>query len=86
MGVPAALGPEDRAANRFAQIIRRRVGRRALVQAHGDVDAEVFLDGDGPLRRQLQQGAVDVGTEDGGAVVDLAALARGCKPESRRYR
>jgi hypothetical protein len=51
--------------------LRRRVEGGALVQAHCDVRAEVLLDAHGAFGAQFQQAAVDVRTEDGGAVVDL---------------
>ena len=86
VGGAAAFGPMERAAHGLAQHLRRRLERRALVETHGHVGAEVFLDGDGPFGRQFEEAAVDVRTEDGGVVGDLARRARGCRFESRRCR
>ena len=72
MGGPAAFGPVQGAAHGLAQHFRRRPERRAFVETHRHVGAEVFLDGDGPFGREFEEGAVDVRTEDGGVVGDLA--------------
>src|SRR5579884_865577 len=68
----AALGPANRAFDGDAQIIRRCAVRRTLIQAHGDVRAEVFLDGNSAFGCQLHQRTIDVRTKHGGMIVDLA--------------
>ena len=73
LGVAAALRPVNGSPHRFTQILRPHVGRWAFIQAHGDVRAEVFLNGDGALRAELQRGAVDVRLEHRCPVVDSPA-------------
>src|SRR5437867_9207598 len=76
MSRSAALGPVERAPHRLAQVRGRRAGRRALIQAHGDVGAEVFLNRYRPFRTQLKQLAINVRAEDRGPVVDAPTQSK----------
>ena len=66
----APLRPPDRLLHRGPDHFGGRVARRADVEHHGDVRAEVLLDLDGPLGGEFQRRAVDVGAEGGAAVGD----------------
>src|SRR5262249_6956518 len=61
MTILAALGPENRPADRILYLFWRRGKRRAFLQTHGDVRAEVFLDRNRLFRAQLQADPIDVG-------------------------
>ena len=61
----------DGPPHRDFTIFRRRVGGGAFVEAHGDIGSEVFLDLHRFLRGQFEQIAVEVGAEDGSAIVDF---------------
>ena len=62
---PRAVGPADRALGGVANHLGRVGQRHHVIQHHGHVAAQRLLDGDGPLRRNLQQPAVDVRAEHG---------------------
>ena len=67
----AALGPQDRSRDRGPHLRRVGVGRRALVEYHRDVRAEVLLNLDGSFGREFERGAVDVASELRPVVGDL---------------
>ena len=53
-------------------MFRHRIRRRAFIQAHGDVGAQVFLNANRSLRRQLEKRTVDVRAEYHAVVVQLS--------------
>src|SRR5207248_5803542 len=67
----AALRPVHGAADRFITNSRFALGGGTLIQAHGNVRTEVFLNANRLFGTELQQVAVDVRPEHGGFVGDL---------------
>ena len=71
----ATLGPAVGAVGGVGGVVEGAWVRRAVVEGHDDVRAELMLDVDGELRREKVRGAVDVGLEGDAVVGDLAQVA-----------
>src|SRR5215471_1954575 len=70
----AALGPSERQLHGATQLSVRCRQLQAFIELHGDIGAEQTLDLDYPLRRKLDDGAIDMRTEGHAFVLDLAQL------------
>lgn len=69
------MSPDVGALHGFGGLLTSARVRRALVEAHADVNTELALNLDGPLGREEQLAAVEVTLEGDAFIGDLARLA-----------